>query len=194
MKILVVKLWQKRSILYHFIHYILWTYRAETRCREAATVRDEKSMVYGIDVVVWWWKSVRRWASLWREASANRNRHWRQRMGVGVYLWAARRILCITHLHFQYTYTGLYGRTILVFDGGSLSRVQSFGPGLLLSIYFTSISFLVISSFRWYCCYLSTRSFSWWTKFVSSWSYISFNNEYNSYNCRRSGWWWTIQW
>jgi hypothetical protein len=44
----------------------------------------------------------------------------------------AERGLCLTRLRFQYTYTGLYGRTILVFEGESLSRVQTFGPGLFL--------------------------------------------------------------
>ena len=39
------------------------------------------------------------------------------------------RGLCLSRLRFQYTYTGLYGRTILVFEGESLSRVQTFGPG-----------------------------------------------------------------
>ncbi len=44
----------------------------------------------------------------------------------------AEKGLCLTRLRFQYTYTGLYGRTILVFEGESLSRVQTFGPGLHL--------------------------------------------------------------
>lgn len=39
------------------------------------------------------------------------------------------RGLCIVRLRFQYTYTGLYGRRILVFESESLSRVQTFGPG-----------------------------------------------------------------
>ncbi|UJR28820.1 hypothetical protein I4U23_010044 [Adineta vaga] len=47
----------------------------------------------------------------------------------------AERGLCLTRLHFQYTYTGLYGRTILVFEGESLSRVQTFGPGDIAGIY-----------------------------------------------------------
>jgi hypothetical protein len=39
------------------------------------------------------------------------------------------RGLCLSRLRFQHVYTGLYGRTIAVFDGESLSRVQTFGPG-----------------------------------------------------------------
>jgi len=50
----------------------------------------------------------------------------------------AQRGLCLTRLRFQYTYTGLYGRTILVFEGESLSRAQTFGPGFCL---FTKIDF-----------------------------------------------------
>lgn len=42
----------------------------------------------------------------------------------------AERGLCLSRLRYQYTYTGLYGRTILVFDGEALSRTQTFGPGL----------------------------------------------------------------
>ncbi|CAF3459853.1 unnamed protein product [Rotaria sp. Silwood1] len=47
----------------------------------------------------------------------------------------AERGLCLTRLRFQYTYTGLYGRAILVFEGESLSRVQTFGPGDIAAIY-----------------------------------------------------------
>ncbi|CAF3479561.1 unnamed protein product [Adineta steineri] len=47
----------------------------------------------------------------------------------------AEKGLCLTRLRFQYTYTGLYGRTILVFEGESLSRVQTFGPGDIAAIY-----------------------------------------------------------
>lgn len=47
----------------------------------------------------------------------------------------AERGLCLSRLRFQYTYTGLYGRTILVFEGESLSRVQTFGPGDIAGIY-----------------------------------------------------------
>ncbi|CAF3385123.1 unnamed protein product [Rotaria socialis] len=47
----------------------------------------------------------------------------------------AERGLCLTRLRFQYTYTGLYGRTILVFEGESLSRAQTFGPGDIAAIY-----------------------------------------------------------
>ena len=42
----------------------------------------------------------------------------------------AERGLCLTRLHFQYLYTGLYGRTILVFGNDSLSHIQTFGPGV----------------------------------------------------------------
>jgi hypothetical protein len=48
----------------------------------------------------------------------------------------AQRGLCLTRLRFQYTYTGLYGRTILVFEGESLSRAQTFGPGFVSIKYF----------------------------------------------------------
>lgn len=41
----------------------------------------------------------------------------------------AEKGLCLTRLRFQYTYTGLFGRTILVFEGESLARAQTFGPG-----------------------------------------------------------------
>ncbi|CAF4626131.1 unnamed protein product [Rotaria sp. Silwood1] len=47
----------------------------------------------------------------------------------------AERGLCLTRLRFQYTYTGLYGRAILVFEGESLSRVQTFGPADMTAIY-----------------------------------------------------------
>ncbi|CAF1230518.1 unnamed protein product [Adineta ricciae] len=47
----------------------------------------------------------------------------------------AERGFCLTRLRFQYTYTGLYGRTILVFEGESLSRAQTFGPGDIAAIY-----------------------------------------------------------
>lgn len=46
-----------------------------------------------------------------------------------------QRGLCLSRLRFQYTYTGLYGRTILVFEGDSLSRVQTFGPGMFFSLF-----------------------------------------------------------
>ena len=55
----------------------------------------------------------------------------------------SERGLCLTRLRFQYTYTGLYGRTILVFEGESLSRAQTFGPGWILKEKKKKISFII---------------------------------------------------